>query len=773
MGAGLTLMVAGLLTMTLSASVLADGVSSAAAQTTAADESTGKVELEEVVVTAEKRSENLESVPVAVSVVSSESLENLHAQTLESLYGSVPSVQFNHYVNTPDVAAFFIRGMGILEADPYAGQTVEIVVDGVPQYFSMGAMVDTYDIDHIEVLRGPQGTLFGANTTGGVVNVITKQPTGQLGGTLEVTYGEWNRFDMMGAFDFPIIDDLLAGKVVFNHTQREGWITNVVNGESMGDVDHDDFRGYLKLTPPGTNFDSTLQFEYVRGRDGAPVQVNGGVPGEALYVPAGTVIPGSLLPMYASPCTSLLLPCHAPSQYYGANNSVDDVSNLDTEAVTWTSNWHGTPIGDITSITASKHIHLFEETDQDGTPEFLLDTLRNTTLWQVSQEVRSNWDINDRLNAVYGLFFLDDRYHHLQSSLIPYALPGIRQDNLQNEGNWSASGFAQATVKVTNALKAELGIRYTHERSAMEADIERYNVPATPQQWIGGTFNPDGSFATGGRRNWNNEGGKAALDYQIDDGRMVYASWTRGFKSGGFTGRVGIPQDVGPYNPEYVDTYEVGLKADWLDRRLRTNLDGFYTKYRDMQLAEEYITSVPGNNYVQGNSILNVASAIIKGIEFDGSAVPFRGLTLTESFTYLDAYYVNFPYTEINAIATTVVNLAGHTLQNSPKWVNSLGFNYETPLSIGKLTFGMKYNYTDKKFLTSQVDAPRSTIQATNFVDGNIDWSPDGGKWSLGLWGTNIFDRHYLANVYDFPGTFAFVQYAAPRQWGGTVRYHF
>ncbi len=334
MGAGLTLMVAGLLTMTLSASVLADGVSSAAAQTTAADESTGKVELAEVVVTAEKRSENLESVPVAVSVVSSESLENLHAQTLESLYGSVPSVQFNHYVNTPDVAAFFIRGMGILEADPYAGQTVEIVVDGVPQYFSMGAMVDTYDIDHIEVLRGPQGTLFGANTTGGVVNVITKQPTGQLGGTLEVTYGEWHRFDMMGAFDFPIIDDLLAGKVVFNHTQREGWITNIVNGGSMGDVDHDDFRGYLKLTPPGSNFDSTLQFEYVRGRDGAPVQVNGGVPGEALTVAAGTVFPGSLLPMYASPCTSLLLPCHAPSQYYGANDSVDDVSNLDTEAVT-------------------------------------------------------------------------------------------------------------------------------------------------------------------------------------------------------------------------------------------------------------------------------------------------------------------------------------------------------------------------------------------------------------------------------------------------------
>jgi iron complex outermembrane receptor protein len=733
--------------------------------------------LQDIVVTAQKRVENIQDVPIAITAISGEAVSNLHANSLQGLYGAVPSVQLNNYVNTPAVAAFYIRGMGILEADPYAGTTVSIVVDQVPQYFSMGALLDTYDLERVEILRGPQGTLFGANTTGGVVNVTTRQPTGEFGGKVEATYGAWHRFDFLAAVDFPLIPDVLAGKLVYNHTQRDGWVTNVVDGSSMGDRNHNDFRGYLKLTPGGA-FDATLSGEYVRGRDGSPVQINGGVPGEALFRPAGTVYPNSKLPMYQSPCFTLLVPCKAPNKYYGANNSVRDYSNLDTYSGTLIMNLRDTPIGDITSVTGYKHIHLKEETDQDGTPEFLLDTQRTSTLWQFSQELRSAADITDWFNVIYGVFYLKTDFRHLQSSLLAFAIPGVRQDNPQHQSNYSVSGFAQGYANVTDKLRLQAGIRYTYEHTAMHTGTQRYAVGPGPGQWpdvIAGTFIDDaGSFLVSGSKTWKNVGWKLGADYHIDDDRLLYAYWARGFKSGGFVGRLGIPQDIGPYDPEKVDTYEVGVKADWLDRRLRTNLTAFYTNYRDMQLSQQYITSVPGNDYVQGNTILNVASAHIKGIEFDGSAVPFKGLTLTASATYLDAKYKKFPFLAIDGLHPQgfFIDLAGYRLQNSPKWASSIGFNYQFGIGPGRASAGMTYNYTAQKFLTSQTDAPRSVIQPTHLVNANLDWTPDNGNWSIGVWGTNIFDNRYLANVYDFPGLFSFVSYAAPREYGATAKFH-
>ncbi|MFD2137525.1 TonB-dependent receptor [Novosphingobium resinovorum] len=159
--------------------------------------------LQEIVVTAQKRSENIQSVPIAVTAVTGEAIENLKAVDLKGLQGTIPNLQINNFTNTPNSAVFTIRGIGVVEPDPFAGNTVSIVQDGVPQYFSMGALLDLFDVDRIEVLRGPQGTLFGANTTGGVVNVMTRQPTGTFGVRGEVTYGNWGRMDIKAAVDAP------------------------------------------------------------------------------------------------------------------------------------------------------------------------------------------------------------------------------------------------------------------------------------------------------------------------------------------------------------------------------------------------------------------------------------------------------------------------------------------------------------------------------------------------------------------------------------------
>jgi iron complex outermembrane recepter protein len=727
--------------------------------------------LQEVLVTAQKREENLQQVPIAVSAISADMIESMHADTLQGLQGAVPSIQLNSYVNTPNVAAFFIRGMGTLEADPYAGQTVSIVVDGIPQYFTMGALQDTYDLDRVEVLRGPQGTLFGANTTGGVVNVITRQPTGELGGTLELTGGNYSRFDARGTLDFPIVSGLLAGKVEYNHSQQEGFVTNVYNGHAMGDRDHNDFRAYLKFTPTA-NFDATLIEEYDRGRDGAPIVISGAVPGEALYVAPGTVVPGSLLPMYQEPCSSLTARCVAPSHFYSANDSTEDISNIDVHSTTLTMNLRGTVFGDITSITGYRLTHLVEQTDQDGTPVFLFDTNRNTTLWQLSEELRSALQITDSLNVIYGGFYMDDEYHHLQQLRLPYAVADFRQDNPQHETNHSMSGFAQAYYNVTKQLRLQAGIRYTDEETAMTASILHYTFPGDPT-FVGGTYQPSTSFTASGQKSWRNVGWKLGPDYAIDENINLYAYWARGFKSGGFVGRLGIPQDIGPYKPEIVDTYEAGAKADWLDHRLRTNVALFFNNYRDMQLATQYIINESSGGFIQGNTIQNVASAHTKGVEFDATVVPMRGLTLNASVSYLNAKYVNFPFLNISSLGTQTINLAGYELQNSPPWSADAGFAYEFAAGPGHLKAGMQWIYTDTKFLTSQVDSPRSVIPTTNVVDASLDWTPNHGNWTIGLWGKNVLNLHYFANVYDFPGTLAFVSPAPPAEFGGTIRFRF
>jgi iron complex outermembrane receptor protein len=724
--------------------------------------------LQEIVVTAQKRAENLQKVPIAVSAVSGKTVENLHANTLQGLAGTVPSIQINNYVNTPNTAAVFIRGMGILEADPWAGQTVSIVVDGVPQYFSMGALLNLFDIDRVEVLRGPQGTLFGANTTGGVVNVITRQPTGKIGGKADITYGNWNRFEANAAIDFPIVPDLLAGKITISHFQRDGWFTNIVDGKKLDKRDLTAFRGYLKLTP-NADFDATLMGEYDRARNGSPVQVNGGVPGEALYVAPGTVFPNAKFPMYQSPCISLAVPCKAPNKYFGANDSVPDESNMDTYFLNLTMNWRHTPIGDITSITGYKKIKLIEYTDQDGTPAFLLDTYRNTQGWQFSQELRTFAQITPTFSAIIGGFYLKDHFDHVQVLRLPgLGLPHIRQENPQDSDNYSISGFVQTYWNVTDQLRLQAGIRYTHEKTDMVASLDRYGPT---DLFTGGDFIPELSIAASGKKSWNNVGYKVGFDYQVTPRHLIYGYYARGFKSGGFAGRIGVPQDLGPFDPEHVDTFELGAKADWFDRRLRTNIALFYTKYRDMQLAQQYFSEDENGVVIQGNTVRNVASANIKGIEFDATANPFAGLTLTGSFAYLDAKYSDFLIPNITPEGTTFVDMHGQPLQNSPKWSASAGASYAFPIGPGEMTASVLYTYTGTKYLTSVVNAPRAKLQPTNLFNANLDWAPTGSNWSIGIWGRNIFDKRYFQNVYDFPGVFAFVSYMPPREYGVTARF--
>jgi iron complex outermembrane receptor protein len=748
----------------------------------------------EIVVTAQKKAERLQDVPISIAAVSGQLVANLHAATLQGLTGAVPNVQIGNFSNTPNTAVFTIRGIGVIEPDPYAGNTVGIVVDGVPQFFSMGALVDLYDVERIEVLRGPQGTLFGANTTGGVVNVVNTQPKmDEFSARADMSYGNYNHFQAGAAVNLPIAQNL-AARFIISTDQRDGWVTNVINGQDMGKRNVTIYRGLVRWEP-SSDIDVTLSGEYDAARNGAPIVVAGDVPGEAEYVPAG------FQNMYASPCMPAGSRCVAPSQYLSARNlgpidpatglvvdPTKDESNMDTYRGTLTVNIRHTAVGDITSITGYKWFHLFEYTDQDGTPVFLDDTRRRTEGWQFSQELRSNVNIGDRLNVLYGVYYLDDHYNHEQDfrinfaggvtynpdGTVTYGLPGLFQRNLQDQDNYSISGFVQSYFNITDKLRLQAGIRYSHEKTDMlastltslsTAGVTTFDGTApngTPNTFISDAAPPEG------KKSWDNVGWKLGVDYKLTRDLMFYAYWARGFKSGGFTGRIGIPQDIGPYRPEHVDTFEMGMKSEWLDRHLQANLTGFYTNYRDMQLAQIYFVG-SGTNLTQGNTILNVASSHIYGLEAEAIASPVRGLTLNASLAYLSAKYAHFPYTLPSG---GILDLSGQRLQNAPKWTSSVSASYEFPVGNMSGRLFVQYNYTSDKLYSSIIDTPRATVQPTHIVNANADLKVNT-HMTVGLWGTNLFDERYIASVFDVPGTLGLVNYAPPRQYGVSAKFEF
>ncbi|MCW1382546.1 TonB-dependent receptor [Novosphingobium sp. KCTC 2891] len=752
----------------------------------------------EIVVTAQKKAENLQDVPISVAAIGSDTLESTHAVNLQGLQGAVPNVEIGTFSNTPNTAVFTIRGIGVIEPDPYAGNTVGIVVDGLPQYFSMGALLDLFDVERIEILRGPQGTLFGANTTGGVVNVVNRQPDlDKLGGSVNLSYGNYNHLTASGVLNAPLGEGL-ALRLGVNHDRRDGYVTNVVTGKDMGRRNVTIFRGALRYS--AGDFDATLSGEYDRARNGSPIVVAGDLPGEAEYVPEG------FLGMYRSPCLPAGSRCSAPDHYYsaqdgGINGDLPDVSNMDTYRAGLTMKLSNTAIGDIVSITGYKHFKLFEFTDQDGTPVPLIDTKRGTKGWQFSQELRTDVSLGDIGNITVGGFYLKTHYDHYQNLRINFAggatynpdgtyvlgLPGLFQQNLQDQDNHSISAFAQSYINVSDRLRLQAGIRYTHEQTSMLASTETRLATATAN-WLAaltagaedpgtpGYSNLDGTntvpFGAGmvapprGTRSWNNVGWKLGFDYKATDDVMLYGYWARGFKSGGYTGRIGIADDLGPYNPEKVDTFEAGVKTELFDRHVRFNLAGFYTNYRGMQLAQIYFKGT-GADLVQGNTILNAAASHIKGFESELTVVPVKGVTINGSLAYLDATYAKFDYL-LPSGAT--LDLKGKRLQNAPKWTASTSIAYEFPMG-GELSgrFSATYNYTGQKQLTSIIASARSTIQPQHIVNANFDVKV-GDHYTVGVWATNLLDSRYINSVFDSPGTIGLTNYAQPRMFGASFK---
>ena len=719
--------------------------------------------LEEIVVTAQKREDSIQTVPIAITAIDGDVLDNKAVVNLESLQGLVPGAQIGQFANTPHGAVFNIRGMGAIEPDPYDGSAVMVTIDGVPQYFNMTSLVDLFDVERVEVLRGPQGTLFGANTTGGVVNIVTKAPSGEYNGKVQVTAGDWNRFDVKAAADLPINEKLSLRLSGFHHG-RDGFITNVYDGSDMGSIDVNSIRATLKYDA-GNGFEATWRNEILRSKNGSPYIGMGAYPGEAEYVAPGTIAGPNAGVQYTGYCMPVGSPCKAPDEYYSANSSEQDMSDMNIDASTLEMVWNDTSLGTITSITSFKQFDLHEYTDQDGTVEFLASTDRRTDGDQITQEIRVNSQVSENIDLVYGLYFSEDSYYHSQNFRAQFASPGFSQVTAQDQERSSQAIFAHSFIDLSDRLRLQVGGRYSKEETEMKVDVTHFISLDGVSRYFGddrlADFGID--FTAQGKDDWTDWSAKVGLDYQISENTLAYGHISRGFKSGGFVGRITIPEDIGPYDPEIVETIELGMKTDLMDNKLRLNVNIFKNDYQDLQLALIYFTKNSLGFDVNGNSILNAADATTQGIEVEFFAAPSPNLRVNGSVTFLEAEYDDFPYTNADG---SVTNLSGYRLQNAPEITANFGFDYSWRTGNGEMMLSAIYKYNDEKFNTSLLNTPRSTIQETDLIDANLMWTPDSDDWSVNFWVKNIADERYISSVFEAPGVLAIVNFLPPREYG-------
>jgi iron complex outermembrane recepter protein len=693
--------------------------------------------LEEIVVTAQKRQENLQNVPSAVTAVSAQTIERYHVTDIRDLTGSIPNINFTQIGNQPLTSALTIRGIGIpTQPDPFSGTEVAVVIDGVVQGTRLLGLADQFDVDRIEVLRGPQGTLFGANTTGGVVNIITRQPTGQFDGQVRVSAGNYNRVDVGAAVDFPIINDVLAGKVSISNRTRNGYFLNTANGEDIGSVNSSKLRGYLKLTP-ATNFDATLILGYDRIRDGAIPVPNTSFPGQALYQPPGRQ--GISFQVYSL----------APN-----------INRADMYTSTLTANLH-TSIGTFTSITNYSDFTARNVQDVDDVPAFLITAERDLSSWQFSQEVRLAADLSKHFQLLAGGFYMKLVYN-VDTLTQPQGLaPGRLTEQFVRGDEDNLAGFVQANWEVTDRLRLGAGVRLTQIKSNFYTNnYARFLANPDPYLFHQNIANSTqlSFFEATGNKTWMNLGGKISVDYRATPGLLLYGYYARGFKAGGFNGRITDPRDVGPYNPEFVDSFEVGFKSDLLDRRLRVNVAAFWNIWANMQVNQSIFRGA-----VSSSQILNAAAATTRGIEIEAEARPVAGLRLSASLGYLYAKY--------NQFSNLTTNYSGRDLPYAPKWTASASASYIIPVGSGTLTPSVQYTYQSSKW-SNFTQSPTEFIGAVNLVHANLAWSPHGDQWEVALWARNLFNVRYLQSGLN-AGAFSFASYGAPREYGVDLTFKF
>ena len=734
----------------------------ASAQTDAQpQEEDATARLESIVVTAQKRAENVQDVPISITALSSAALEKQRVDNITSLDNLVPSLR----IASADAAAnpkIFIRGAGLNDFNPTSSSGVGLYADGVYIGSPLAQFAAFYDLDRVEVLRGPQGTLYGRNTTGGAINVIAKKPTFTPEGYASVEYGSFDALEATFGVGGPVVGDKLAFRLAGQYAEDEGYSTNTVTGNKVNNAERYAMRGSLLYTPDDrtdvlftmntfTNLGGVVQ---PKSRQLFPAD-------PAAAGPDGVCAPG----FYRSGlCTDALGfadtdpdPYHITADFEGK-----DKVSLWSAALTV-----DREIGDrltLTSITAYQDVERKAHENTDSSPLQMIEAYYFNDQKQFSQELRLASD-GDKLKWVLGAYYMNDETtsdsaYDILRELRPLFVSPSNPTGASPEDSVIFLGypytqktdsyavFGQADYEIAPRLFLTAGLRWSADEKSMD-----YSTVAEQAITLF-TYEADKTFS-----DWS---GKLGLKYDLTDTTNIFASYSRGYKSGGFFGgNADSPEQIEPYNNETVDAFEVGSKSDLLGNRLRMNLSGFYYDYQDIQA---YSTVERGGLTVQ--VLDNAASSEMYGAEAEFVARPVANLDLSLGLAWLHAEYGDYQ--------SLGDDYSGNTMPQSPEFSLTSRASYTFDLDSGfQITPSIDASYRSKVYFDSTNRERLSDPELWLLGAELAVLSPDG-HIEGGLWGRNLTDEAYLtsANPIDSLGV-DLLTYSRPRSVGVFLRYRY
>ena len=719
-----------------------------ATATTSPDDNAPRVD--DIIVTAQKRAENLQDVPVAVSAVTGKTLENKRILDLVDLSNATPGLQIKSDDNGAN-PRIFIRGVGVNDFNPATASAVGIYADGVYVGSPLAQRFAFFDLQQAEVLRGPQGTLYGRNTTGGAVNVTSRKPGNDVEADFLAEYGRFNSVNLQGGVSLPLAKDLLSVRIAGLYQRDDGYSVNRLTGNRGNNADRWAVRGSVHFTPSSSITDD-LAVTLGKSRGGS------------IWAYNRTLFPVS--PDVAGPdglcasayygtanCTNALGYANASKNLYEGDYSFEGKDRVDlfTVANTLTINLGS---ADIVAVTGYQHAKRNDQEETDANPLPVITASYIARQNTFSQELRLQSSGKPALRYVFGLYYAHDDLTNNSAYDVLAILPA---DPLSGIGRFvwplaqktdSYAAFGQLDYDLTSRLTATVGLRY----SADHKDFHYFS---------GETNTGTPFFTFDGSKTFDSVSGKFGLQYRFTRDVNAYASYSRGTKSGGFfSGQTGNIADIGPYKDETVNAYEAGLKTELLHRTLRANLAAFYYDYQNLQV---YTTVIDG--FITRQLFTNASAARMYGGELELEATPARGLTISMNAAYLNATYRNF--------VSAGASYSGNTLPSAPKISVQTAVDYTQPVSFGAIVANVSASYRSKVFFDT-ANTPRLSDQARVYVDGRFGLQLARNKLEIGVWGKNIFGETNISDITPIASLgFDVVSVGPPRTYGLYLRAHY
>ncbi|MEE4450727.1 TonB-dependent receptor [Novosphingobium resinovorum] len=756
-----------LIKLALASSALTCISAPALAQDAAPVAAPATVDPNEIIVSARRRSETLQETPVAITAVNAAMLENKASANIGDLQGAAPGLLITQQNSGAQAANISIRGLTYADIEKSQTPTVGVVVDGVTIGTNTGQLQDAFDIAQIEVLRGPQGTLFGANTIGGVINITRTKPTMEPGGKVEFTYGRWNTW---------------AGKAIVNygdgetwgikgwyfHNETDGFYHNAIRDTSAGGSKGDSYGASLLFEPAGSGFDAQLSVENVV-QSFEPVVSNLTNSTELFcgLIPANECGRNNTTDLY----TVFTLP--AKSKYRAPNATLQ--MNYDLGEIK------------LSSITGWRHSKEAQTQDFDGSSSDLYYVDRRQKYTQWSQELRAAGNLFTGFDYVVGGYYFHSKYSLTQwtrffgfdPSVPPMEFDQDAQTNLGKTTSYAF--FGDFNWAFADKWRLSFGGRWSHDNKKLT-----------------NSFATQGLIGTGDA-NFTKFTPKVGIDYRPSGDVMLYASWSRGYRSGGFSPRAATAATAStPFQPETVDAYELGAKLAMFDRKLELNVAGYVSDYKNMQQNLTVPGGPLGNQTITGNV---PGGALIKGIEADATLRITSQLRITASTAYMKSHFRNFVTCGAYAAGTVATNDCGtglvpynysaNRLIYAPKFTGSINADYEVPTSFGKIvaTAGWRHiSPYDEQIsqgpLTTTTNGAGEVTEVTvngndarvrtttqDLVDASLTFNFDIGDKEayFRVFGRNLANEKTTTHAFTVAGLFSFGMALEPRTYGATV----